>query len=292
MFKSGYVSIIGRVSVGKSTFLNTVLGEKVSIVSVKPQTTRNQILGIKSESDYQMIFIDTPGIHKPKHKLGDVLSKEALSALSFSDVVLYMVDKEYSYAEDYVIRHLHDLEAPVLLVINKIDLLKSKMAIDKVILSYMDKFPFKGVYPISSKNDTHIEHLLAGIKDCLQAGQPYYETSTLTTQSDFMRMSEIIREKVLYYTKEEVPHAVAVIIEYAQMEDEQYTVYASIIVERASQKSILIGKQGQMLKQIGTDARKDINEILNTQIHLNLYVKVKKDWRNNPRDITQFGYGN
>lgn len=292
MFKSGYVSIIGRVSVGKSTFLNTVLGEKVSIVSFKPQTTRNQILGIKSEADYQMIFIDTPGIHKPKHKLGDHLSKEALSALSFSDAVLYMVDDVYTYAEDYVIRHLKELETPVLLVINKIDLLKSKMAIDRIILSYIDKFPFQGIYPISSKEDTHIENLLQGIKDLLDEGEPFYETNTLTTQSDFMRMSEIIREKVLYYTKEEVPHAVAVLIEYAQMEGSMYTVYASIFVERASQKAILIGKQGQMLKQIGSDARKDINDILKTQIHLNLYVKVKKDWRNNPKDMHQFGYGN
>lgn len=291
MFKSGYVSIIGRVSVGKSTFLNTVLGEKVSIVSYKPQTTRNQILGIKSGQDYQIIFIDTPGIHKPKHKLGEQLSKEAVSALSFSDVVLYMVDAPYTYAEDYVLRHLKDIDTPVLLVINKIDLLKSKMAIDRLILSYMDVYPFKGIYPISSKDETHIEHLIAGINDLLEPGEPFYEANTITTQTDFMRMSEIIREKVLMHTKEEVPHAVAVIIEYAQMED-IYTVYASIIVERTSQKQILIGKGGKMLKQIGTEARKDINAILETQIHLNLYVKVKKDWRNNPKEIQKFGYGN
>ncbi len=292
MFKAGYVSIIGRVSVGKSTFLNNVLGEKVSIVSEKPQTTRNQILGIKTESDYQIVFIDTPGIHKPKHQLGEVLSNETLSALSYGDVILYMVDKEYSYSEDYVIRHLKNVSVPVLLVINKIDLLKSKMDIDKVILSYIDKFDFKGVYPISSKNSKHIDKLLLGIKELLPEGLPFYEKDKLTTQSDFMRMSEIIREKVLTLTKEEIPHSVAVIIEYAQMEDDIYTVYANIIVERDSQKSILIGKHASMLKEIGTLARKDINKILDTRVHLNLYVKVKKDWRRNIKDINLFGYGN
>ncbi len=292
MFKAGYVSIIGRVSVGKSTFLNNVLGEKVSIVSEKPQTTRNQILGIKTESDYQIVFIDTPGIHKPKHQLGEVLSNETLSALSYGDVILYMVDKEYSYSEDYVIRHLKNVSVPVLLVINKIDLLKSKMDIDKVILSYIDKFDFKGVYPISSKNSKHIDKLLLGIKELLPEGLPFYEKDKLTTQSDFMRMSEIMREKVLTLTKEEIPHSVAVIIEYAQMEDDIYTVYANIIVERDSQKSILIGKHASMLKEIGTLARKDINKILDTRVHLNLYVKVKKDWRRNIKDINLFGYGN
>lgn len=292
MYKSGYVAIIGRVSVGKSTFLNTVLGEKVSITSVKPQTTRNQILGIKTGPHYQMLFIDTPGIHKPKHKLGDVLSKEALSALSFADVIVYMVDKEYSFAEDYVIRHFKNIGTPVLLVINKIDALKSKMAIDKLILSYLNVYDFKGVYPISSTEHTHIEHLLEGIQLHLPEGMPFYQENMVTNQSEYTRMSEIIREKVLMYTNEEVPHAVAVVIEYAQYEGSVYTVYASIIVERNSQKSILIGKQGSMLKKIGTDARKDINETLNTQIHLNLYVKIKSNWRNNPKDIEGFGYGN
>ncbi len=292
MFKAGYISIIGRVSVGKSTFLNNVLGEKVSIVSEKPQTTRNQILGIKTEKDYQMIFIDTPGIHKPKHQLGEVLSNETLNALSYGDVILYMVDREYSFSEDYVIRHLKNVDKPVLLVINKIDLLKSKIDIDKVILSYVEKFPFYGVFPISSKNGKHIDKLLIGIKELLPEGLPFYETDKITTQTDFMRMSEIIREKVLTLTKEEVPHSVAVIIEYAQMEDGIYAVYANIIVERDSQKRILIGKQASMLKEIGTLARKDINKILNTRVHLNLYVKVKKDWRRNIKDINLFGYGN
>lgn len=292
MYKSGYVAIIGRVSVGKSTFLNTVLGEKVSITSVKPQTTRNQILGIKTGPHYQMLFIDTPGIHKPKHKLGDVLSKEALSALSFADVIVYMVDKEYSFAEDYVIRHFKNIGTPVLLVINKTDMLKSKMAIDKLILSYINVHDFKGIYPISSTEHTHIEHLLEGIQLHLPEGMPFYQENMVTNQSEYTRMSEIIREKVLTYTNEEVPHAVAVVIEYAQYEGKVYTVYASIIVERNSQKSILIGKQGSMLKKIGTDARKDINETLNTQIHLNLYVKIKSNWRNNPKDIEGFGYGN
>ncbi len=289
-FKSGFVGIIGRANVGKSTLLNTLIGEKVAITSYQPQTTRTQILGVKTLADAQIIFMDTPGIHKPKHALGSFLDEQAISAISSVDVILYMVDSEYSFAQDFVIRHFKETKTPVFLVINKIDLLKSKIEIDKIILSYMDKHDFKGIYPISSKTSQNIEYLLQDIIEELPLGELLYDESVKTPQTDFERMAELIREKVLYHTKEEIPHSVAVVIEHAGYEHNLYVVYAAIVVERDSQKNILIGKQGSMLKVIGSEARKDINETLETQIHLNLWVKVIKDWRNRPQDLKGLGY--
>ena len=289
-FKSGFVGIIGRANVGKSTLLNTLIGEKVAITSYQPQTTRTQILGVKTLADAQIIFMDTPGIHKPKHALGSFLDEQAISAISSVDVILYMVDSEYSFAQDFVIRHFKETKTPVFLVINKIDLLKSKIEIDKIILSYMDKHDFKGIYPISSKTSQNIEYLLQDIIEELPLGELLYDESVKTPQTDFERMAELIREKVLYHTKEEIPHSVAVVIEHAGYEHNLYVVYATIVVERDSQKNILSGKQGSMLKVIGSEARKDINETLETQIHLNLWVKVIKDWRNRPQDLKGLGY--
>ncbi|MDD2575590.1 MAG: GTPase Era [Acholeplasmataceae bacterium] len=289
-FKSGFVGIIGRANVGKSTLLNTLIGEKVAITSYQHQTTRTQILGVKTLEDAQIIFMDTPGIHKPKHALGSFLDEQAISAIGSVDVILYMVDSEYSFAQDFVIRHFKETKTPVFLVINKIDLLKSKIDIDKIILSYMDKYNFKGIYPISSKTSQNIEYLLQDIIEELPLGELLYDESVKTPQTDFERMAELIREKVLYYTKEEIPHSVAVIIDHAGYEHYLYVVYATIVVERDSQKNILIGKQGSMLKLIGSEARKDINETLETQVHLNLWVKVIKDWRNRPQDLKGLGY--
>jgi GTP-binding protein Era len=247
-------------------------------------------LGVKTFADAQIIFMDTPGIHKPKHALGSFLDEQAISAISSVDVILYMVDSEYSFAQDFVIRHFKETKTPVFLVINKIDLLKSKIEIDKIILSYMDKHDFKGIYPISSKTSQNIEYLLQDIIEELPLGELLYDESVKTPQTDFERMAELIREKVLYHTKEEIPHSVAVVIEHAGYEHNLYVVYATIVVERDSQKNILIGKQGSMLKVIGSEARKDINETLETQIHLNLWVKVIKDWRNRPQDLKGLGY--
>ncbi|CCV65735.1 GTP-binding protein Era [Paracholeplasma brassicae] len=289
-FKSGFVSIIGRPNVGKSTFLNAVIGKKVAITSPKPQTTRNRILGIKSKENYQMVFVDTPGIHKAQHELGRLLDKTAIASIRGMDIVLFMVDGPRSYAEDQIIKLFKDLDTPVYLVINKIDTLKSKIDIDKIILSYMDQYAFKGVLPISAKNQTHIDRLLDELAPQLPNGYPLFGNDEISDQSDFQIMAELIREKVLYKTQEEVPHAVAVVIEHAEMNGTLYEVHASIIVERNSQKQIIIGKNGQMLKEIGTEARIDINRVLETKIHLNLWVKVKKNWRNKVTDMRSFGY--
>lgn len=288
--KVGYVGIIGRPNVGKSTLLNYLIGEKIAITSEKPQTTRSQILGIKNTANAQIIFIDTPGIHKPRHALGEFLDEQAISAINSVDLIIYMVDDVYSYAQEHVLKHFKYTEAKVLLVINKIDLLKSRGSIDKIILSYIEHFNFYGVYPISSTEGTHVKHLLKDIEDLLEEGVPYFATEETTTQSDFARMSELIREKVLHHTEEEVPHSVAVVIEHAEMYEGVYNLYANIIVERDSQKNILIGKGGQMIKKIGTESRKDINRTLNTQIHLELWVKVVKNWRQNQTHLKGMGY--
>lgn len=288
--KVGYVGIIGRPNVGKSTLLNYLIGEKIAITSEKPQTTRSQILGIKNTENAQIIFIDTPGIHKPRHALGEFLDEQAISAINSVDLIIYMVDDVYSYAQEHVLKHFKYTEAKVLLVINKIDLLKSRGSIDKIILSYIEHFNFYGVYPISSLEGTHVKHLLKDIEDLLEEGVPYFATEETTTQSDFARMSELIREKVLHHTEEEVPHSVAVVIEHAEMYEGVYNLYANIIVERDSQKNILIGKGGQMIKKIGTESRKDINRTLNTQIHLELWVKVVKNWRQNQTHLKGMGY--
>ncbi len=286
----GFVGIIGRPNVGKSTFLNKVIGEKIAITSDLPQTTRTQILGIKNTDESQIIFIDTPGIHKPRHALGAFLDEQAISSIASVDVILYMVDNIYSKAQDYVIRHFKQTETPVFLVINKIDLLKSKMSIDKIILSYLDTHNFAGVYPISALEGTNFSYLLADIENQLEEMPPIFSEKEVTTASDFSRISELIREKVLYHTKEEIPHAVAVVIDYTEIIAEIYYVYASIIVERASQKNILIGKRGSMLRKIGKEARKDINKVFETKIHLVLWVKVKKGWRQKKHELKGLGY--
>ena len=288
--KVGFVGIVGRPNVGKSTLLNYLIGEKISITSDKPQTTRNQILGIRNTKDAQIIFVDTPGIHKPKHALGQYLDDQAISAIKGIDVVIYMVDDVYKHAEHHVIKHFQEASQKVLLVINKIDLLKSRASIDEIILSYVDVFDFHGYYPISSLEGTNIEHLLNDLLELLEEDDVYYSVEQTTTQSDFDRMSELIREKVLHHTKEEVPHSVAVVIDYALNKDGVYNLYASIIVERDSQKNIIIGKGGSMIKRIGTEARKDINKTLQTKVHLELWVKVIKNWRQKQTHLQGLGY--
>ncbi|MCU0104664.1 GTPase Era [Acholeplasma vituli] len=289
-FRSGFISIVGRPNVGKSTFLNAIIGQKIAITSPKPQTTRNRILGIKTTQDYQMVFVDTPGIHKPKHELGRLLDQTAQSAIEGMDAVLFMVDQEKGLAEDHIIRLFQGVSSPVYLIINKVDTLKSKIEIDKIIISYMNAYPFAGFFPISAIEGTNLNHVMDELVKCLPVGYPLFGETEVTDQSDFQLMSEIIREKVLYHTQEEVPHAVAVVIEHTEMNAGVYEVHATIVVERNTQKQILIGKGGDMLKQIGTEARKEINKILDTKIHLILWVKVKKDWRNRPSDLKSFGY--
>lgn len=293
--KSGFVAIVGRPNVGKSTLLNTIIGEKVAITSNKPQTTRHRISGIYTKDNSQIVFIDTPGMHKAKDLLNKRIDKLAVSVLKEVDAILFIVDKPFGLAETHVVNYFENIKVPVYLVINKIDEINyNKVKIDEMILSYISKYNFAGVYPISALNDENTNHLLNDLLENLSEGPFYYPVESISDQSETTTMSEFIREKILIHTEEEVPHAVAVAIESLEYNEEYKTldVSAIIYVERNSQKKILIGKNGEKLKAIGTEARLDINNKFKTKTHLTLWVKVKKDWRNQIADLNRFGYGN
>jgi len=291
--KSGFIAIVGRPNVGKSTLINQLIGEKIAIMSPKPQTTRNRILGVLSTDDYQMIFVDTPGMHKGRDLLNKSIDKVAVSSINDVDIVLFVVDSMKGAAEDHIIDYFRGIKIPVFLVINKIDELKNRSAIDEIIISYLNAYPFEGVIPISAKEKTHLNRLIEMLVPLLEEGPEFFPADMKSDQSEEKLMSELIREKILYHTEQEVPHAVAVVIESLVENPELNTldVTALIIVERTTQKQILIGKGGEKIKKIGTEARKEINSLLNTKIHLTLWVKIKKDWRNRPNDLKAFGYG-
>lgn len=289
--RSGFVAIIGRPNVGKSTLINALIGEKIAIMSPKPQTTRHRIMGVLTKEDYQIIFVDTPGLHKGKDLLNKTIDKIAVSAISDVDVVMYVVDKQKDLASEYVLNYFRQSNVKVFLVINKIDQLKSRAMIDEIIISYLNDYPFLGVIPISAKDKTHIDRIEELIVPHLPEGPLFFPEEMTSDQSEEKLMSELIREKILFHTEQEVPHAVAVVIESLTENEELNTIDVSalIIVERPTQKQILIGKNGEKMKKIGMEARQEINKLLSTKIHLTLWVKVKKDWRNRPNDLRSLG---
>ncbi|WP_071460165.1 GTPase Era [Bacillus massilinigeriensis] len=292
-YKSGFISIIGRPNVGKSTFLNRVIGQKIAIMSDKPQTTRNKVQGVLTEEDAQLVFIDTPGIHKPKHKLGDFMMKVAQNTLKEVDLILFMVNagEGYGRGEEFIIDKLQTVKTPVFLVINKIDLI-SPEELMSLINDYKDKFGFKEVIPISALEGNNIDRLLQQIKEYMPEGPQYYPADQVTDHPERFIVSELIREKALHLTREEIPHSLAVIIEKMEREESKDMVHvmATIIVERDSQKGIVIGKQGKLLKEIGKRARLDIENLLGSKVYLELWVKVQKDWRNRQSHLRDFGF--
>jgi GTP-binding protein Era len=290
-FRSGYVSIIGRPNVGKSTLLNSLLGQKIAIVTPKPQTTRNRLIGIKNLPDAQIIFIDTPGIHKPKHKLGETMVKTAFESLREVDIILFMVEPyEIGGGDRFIIELLKRVQSPVFLLINKIDTIK-KSDILPLIDNLKEIYPFKEIVPISALTNDGNELLLKKIYDYLPSGPKYYPDEIITDQLERFMAAEIIREKITEITEEEVPHSVAVeVIEWKEREDGLIVISSNIYVEREGQKGIIIGKRGAMLKSIGTAARIDIERLLNTKVFLELWVKVKKDWRDDKRTLEELGY--
>ena len=293
-FKSGFVAIVGRPNVGKSTFLNRVLKQKVAIMSDKAQTTRNKIQGVITDNDSQVIFIDTPGIHKPKHELGKFMTDTALGTLNEVDMVMFMTpaNEKIGPGDRFIIEHLKRVKKPVFLVINKIDTIKKDDLVE-VIANFKEEHEFDGVIPISAITGENVETLIAVVKEHLEEGPQFYPTDFITDHPERFIISELIREKVLHLTREEIPHSVAVVIEEIQRDDRQenlINVAATVIVERKSQKGILIGKQGKMLKEIGTLARADITNLLGSKIYLELWVKIQKDWRNKKIHLTDFGY--
>lgn len=293
--KSGFVALIGRPNVGKSTFVNQVLGKKISIISNKPQTTRNKIQGIYTTDTEQIIFIDTPGIHKPHHQLGEFMNKESLSTLSDVDMILLIVDGTSSYGagDEFVINQLKNVDTPVYLVVNKIDLIKDKDRLLENVLKFKNAYDFKEIFYISALNGDNVSKLIDNMVENLDEGPEYYPADQISDHPESFVIAEIIREKVLQLTKEEVPHSVAVVVESmkASSEDENLIdLHATIYVERQSQKKIIIGHNGQMIKNIGTLARKEIVMLLGQKIYLELWVKVEEDWRNKKSQLKRLGY--
>ena len=291
-FKSGFVSIIGRPIVGKSTFLNHIIGQKIAIMSDKPQTTRNKIQGVYTENDAQVVFIDTPGIHKPKHKLGDFMVKMAQTTIKEVDIVLFMVNAEEGFGrgEEFIIEKLQETKQPVFLVINKIDQVHPEELLG-LIDRYRTLYNFAEIVPISALQGNNVDALIGAIKKYLPEGPQYYPENQVTDHPERFIIAELIREKVLHLTREEVPHSVAVVIDAIQKrEGGAIYVNATIIVERPSQKGIVIGKQGKMLKEIGKRARFDVESLLGSRVFLELWVKVQKDWRNKMSHLRDLGF--
>lgn len=290
--KSGFVTIIGRPNAGKSTLLNNILDMKVSIISNKPQTTRNCISGIYTSKEVQIIFLDTPGIHKPQHKLGEFMVSAAEETIKNVDLVYFMVDVTRNFGSDdqHIINLLEKSETPVMLLLNKIDLIPYEKVL-QIINFWKDKRVFAEIFPLSALKGENVDRLIAITSTYLEEGPMYYPEDTVTDQPERVVMGELIREKVLHLTREEVPHSVAVVIEIMEKRKQgKLFVSATIYVERDSQKKIIIGKNGDLLKKIGSLSRSSIEKLLGENIYLDLWVKVKKDWRNKETVLRNFGY--
>ena len=290
--KSGFVSIIGRPNVGKSTFVNRVIGHKIAIMSDKAQTTRNKIQGVMTRDDAQIIFIDTPGIHKPKHKLGDYMMRVAKNTLSEIDAIMFMVNvnEDIGRGDEYIMEMLKNVKTPIFLVLNKIDLVHPDTLMPKIeqYQSYMD---FTDIIPISALEGMNVHHFIDVLKSFLPEGPKYYPDNQISDHPEQFVVSEIIREKILHLTSEEIPHAIGVNVDRMIKEDEdKVRIEATIYVERDSQKGIVIGKGGKKLKEVGKRARRDIEMLLGSKVYLELWVKVQRDWRNKVNFIRQIGY--
>ena len=290
--KSGFVSIIGRPNVGKSTFVNRVIGHKIAIMSDKAQTTRNKIQGVMTRDDAQIIFIDTPGIHKPKHKLGDYMMRVAKNTLSEIDAIMFMVNvnEDIGRGDEYIMEMLKNVKTPIFLVLNKIDLVHPDTLMSKIeqYQSYMD---FTEIIPISALEGLNVDHFIDVLKSFLPEGPKYYPDNQISDHPEQFVVSEIIREKILHLTSEEIPHAIGVNVDRMIKEDEdRVRIEATIYVERDSQKGIVIGKGGKKLKEVGKRARRDIEMLLGSKVYLELWVKVQRDWRNKVNFIRQIGY--
>ncbi|MEY8445126.1 GTPase Era [Enterococcus ratti] len=290
--KSGFVAIVGRPNVGKSTLLNRIVGQKIAIMSDKAQTTRNKIQGVYTTPAAQLIFIDTPGIHKPKHRLGDFMVDAAYSALKEVDAVLFMIsaDQTRGRGDDFIIERLKNIQSPVYLVINKIDKVHPDELLSKI-EDYSTQMAFAQVVPVSATQGNNVERLMDILVEEMPVGPQYFPDDQVTDHPEYFIVSELIREKVLILTRDEVPHSVAVVVDTMKRnENNKIQIQATIIVERDSQKGIIIGKGGKMLKEIGTKARKEIESLLGEKVFLELWVKVQKDWRDKKVYLQDFGY--
>jgi GTP-binding protein Era len=290
-FKSGFAAIIGMPNVGKSTLLNAIVGQKIAIISDKPQTTRNKILAIYTKDNAQIVFTDTPGIHKPRTKLGEYMVGVAKQSMNEMDAVLFVVDatRKIQPMEREIAKNIAKLGVPSILVINKVDKVRKEDLLP-LIADYSNLNHFESIVPISAKTGDGVDILLNDIEDYIEPGPKFYFDDMVTDQPEKQVAAEIIREKMLWLLDKEVPHGIAIEIEKMQEKETITNIYSNIYCEKASHKGIIIGKNGEMLKKIGSMARLDIEKMLDTRVFLELWVKVKPDWRNNTNMIKNFGY--
>lgn len=288
--KSGFVSLVGRPNVGKSTLLNSLLMRKIAITSNVSGTTRNIIQGIYTDDDAQIIFVDTPGIHKPQSKLGTLMNKKAYTMADDVDVVLFLVDVEKGYGkgDSFILERLKELDKPVLLIMNKVDRIKKDKLLE-LICEYKDLYDFKEIIPVSALKGDNVTDLLNTVKKYLPDGVKYYSNEDVTNVSRNFMLAELVREKVLWLTKQEVPHSVTCLVEHFEEDDESAHVMVTIIVDRDNLKKIIIGKNGAMLKEIGTSARCDMEELLGKKVFLETYVKTIDNWKDREKYLTEFG---
>lgn len=289
--KSGFISLVGRPNVGKSTLLNSLIGRKIAITSNKPQTTRNIIQGIYTDSEVQMIFVDTPGIHKPKNKLGKVLNKQAYFTINDVDVILFLIDitEPLGSGDKFILEVIKNVNKPVILVINKIDLLPKEKILEKI-AEYKDLYNFEEIVPVSAIKKDNVDRLREILKKYLPDNIKFYDDKTYTNVSTNFLISEIVREKILNLTEEEVPHSVTCIVEDIKQEKDILNINVLIVLDRENLKKIIIGKQGSMLKEIGRRSRIELENMFNTKVYLELFVKVIPKWRDKESFLNELGY--
>lgn len=290
-FKSGFVALIGHPNVGKSTLLNSIIKEKIAIISPKAQTTRNVIRGIYTTDEAQIVFLDTPGIHKAQNELGSLMNKSARSSYKDVEAVLLISDVTLESPDNYdhLIDDLENLECPLFLVLNKIDLL-NKNELLELTAKWSERFKFAGIIPISALKEENIDMLIKALIEVMPEGPKYYPGDMITDNPESFIVSELIREKILSFTREEIPHSVAIVIEKMYETNKSLNIYATIVVERDSQKGIIIGKGGTMIRKIGTSARQEIERVFGVKTRLETFVRVEKDWRNSSHNLKEFGY--
>ncbi len=292
-FKSGFIAIVGRPNVGKSTLLNRILGQKIAITSNKPQTTRNRILGIHNYSGGQALFVDTPGIHKAKSKLNKFMVDQAVDACADVDIVLFLVEAQSQPGpgDEFVLQMLSRMKVPVYLLINKVDLVERESLLG-LIDTYRQKFAFAEIIPVSARNGEGVKTLLGLVENRLPEGPRYFDEDALTDQPERFIVAEMVREKIMRRTSEEIPYGVGVKVESFEEKTQQnlVVIHATVHVERDSHKKIIVGKGGQMIRKLGEEARKDIERLLATRVYLELFVRVDKDWSQSERMLRELGY--
>ncbi|HPF83033.1 MAG TPA: GTPase Era [Bacilli bacterium] len=289
--RSGFVSLVGRPNVGKSTLLNSIVGKKIAITSNKPQTTRNIIQGIYNEEDTQIVFVDTPGVHKPNHKLGNYLNKQAYYSIDDVDAILFLIDinEQFGRGDTFVLDKVKAANKPIILVLNKIDKVSNEQILKKI-NEYKNIYPFDDIVPVSAFKKNNVGELVKTIKKYLKDDIKYYDDTWVTNKPLTFQISEIVREKVFNLTEQEVPHSLTCIVENIEKDKNSYHINVAIIVDRDALKRIIIGKQGNMIKEIGVRSRTELEEFLGKKVYLETYVKTIKNWRDKEKYLQEFGF--